>query len=166
MKYNEYPIAIIKKIIRDGQMAAKNGWTEEEMFYRIDCSFAESRFLTIGFRNPDFIVGEIRTFYRIGEPAENGYGCYKPSYNYADDMPEDGVSVVTLAWLNSMKSVFFGTTDEKIQKRGVYKIRGFVLPRRGGDDEVLICPMDWAEKTRIRTRAGLEKAVKNTEKET
>ena len=109
--------------------------------------------------NPNFepIIGE---FYRIGEPRENGYGKYKPSWNYAEDRPEDGVSVVTSAWLNSMKSVFFNTTDENIEKRGVYKIRGFALPSSGGDGETLICPLDWAEKTRIRTRDGLERAVK------
>ena len=71
--------------------------------------------------------------------------------------------MVTTAWLNSMKSVFFGSTDEHIKTRGVYKIKGFALPTTGGDDETLIVPLDLAEKTRIRTRNGLAKAVKQAE---
>lgn len=164
MKYNKYSIKKIKEFVAQGQEAAKKGWTKEELAYNTDCPLCATRFLVMGFNNPTFSVGEIREFYRIGEPADDGSGCYKPSYNYADDVPENGVSVVTSAWLNSVKSVFFGTTDEKIQARGVYKIRGFVVPGCGGGDEILICPMDWAEKTKIRTRAGLEKAVKKAEK--
>lgn len=86
-----------------------------------------------------------------------------PSYNFAEDRPEDGVSVVTAAWLNSFKSVFFNTTDENISKRGVYKIKGFSLPGTGGDNETMICPMDWAVKTDIKTREDLEKAVIESE---
>lgn len=54
----------------------------------------------------NFEIGEIREYYRIGEPRCDGHGCYLPSYNFAEDRPENGVSVVTTAWLNSFKSVF------------------------------------------------------------
>ena len=160
MKYNQFSFEKIKKLIAEGQEAAKKYNTEEEMAYATNYSLAEYEFVSMGFNNPDFVVGEIKEFYRIGEPIQDGYGCYKSSWNFAEDRPEAGVSVVTTAWLHSMKSVFFNTTDEKIRLRGIYKIKGFVVPGVGGDDEILICPMDWAEKTRICTRSGLEKAVK------
>ena len=161
-EYNEYSFSRIKRFIEKGKKERKEGKDEVELAYTAS-SLGEFEFLKLGYDNPGFepIIGE---FYRIGEPREDGYGKYKPSWNYAEDRPEDGVSVVTSAWLKSMKSVFFNTTDENIEKRGVYKIRGFALPSSGGDEETLICPLDWAEKTRIRTRDGLERAVKKEEK--
>lgn len=160
MGYNQYSYNKIKKLIAAGQEAAQKGMTEEEFVYNSDYTPSEYEFVAIGFNYPDFVPGEIKTFYRIGKPAEDTDGTYKNSWNHADDKRESGVSVVTTAWLNSMKSVFFNTTDEKIAARGVYKIKGFAIPSKGGDDETLICPMDFAEKTRIRTRAGLANAVK------
>lgn len=163
MKYNQYSFDKIKGLISAGARAAENGTTERELCERY--SLPEFEFVQIGFHHPDFVPGEIREYYRIGEPRKDEMtGCYKPSWNSAEDRPEDGVSVVTTAWLNSFKSVFFNTTDEKIKSRGVWKIKGFALPSCGGDDETIICPLDWAEKTRIRTRAGLERAVKAAEK--
>lgn len=160
-KYNQYSYNYIKKLISAGQEAAKKGWTTEELAYNTNYDLSEFEFVSMGFSNPDFIPGEIREFYRIGEPDIDMGGTYQNSYNFADDRRENGVSVVTTAWLNSMKSVFFNTTDEKIAARGVYKIRGFAVPGCGGDDETLICPMGWAEKTKIRTRSGLARAVKS-----
>lgn len=159
-KYNQYSYNYIKKLIAAGQAAAKKGSTLEELAYSSDYSEKEWIFTGMGFENPDFVPGEIREFYRIGEPVVDTDGTYRNSYNFADDRRENGVSVVTTAWLNSMKSVFFNTTDEKIAARGAYKIRGFVVPGCGGDDETLICPMGWAEKTKIRTRSGLARAVR------
>lgn len=161
-EYNEYPFSRIERFIEKGKKAREEEKNEAELAYMAS-SLGEFEFMKLGYDNPNFepIIGE---FYRIGEPRKDGYGKYKPSWNYAEDKPEDGVSVVTSAWLNSMKSVFFNTTDENIEKRGVYKIRGFALPSSGGDEETLICPLDWAEKTRIRTRDGLERAVKREEK--
>ena len=90
--------------------------------------------------------------------------CYKSSYNYADERPEDGISVVTIEWLHSLKSVFFGAhDDDKLKNRGVYRIKGIQIGF-GGDDEPVIYATDWAEKTRIRTFTGLEKAVKTANK--
>lgn len=163
MEYNQYnqcSYKYIRELVATGQDAAKEGRSVDELVYGFDGTLDEFKFVCMGYDFPNFEIGEIREFYRIGEPADNGYGCYKNSWNHADDCPEAGVSVVTTAWLNSLKSVFFNTTDENIKARGVYKIRGFVVPGCGGDDEILICPMDWAVKTRIRTRSGLAKAVK------
>lgn len=161
-EYNEYNLSQIKKMIERGKKFRKQFDTEDEMLYNVDLNFYEYRFVLIGFDFPDF-EPKVEEFYRIGEPAIDDSGCYKSSWNYAEDHREDGVSVVTTAWLNSMKSVFFGSDDETLRIRGVYKIKGFALPTTGGDDEVLIVPLDWAEKTRIRTRNGLAKAVKQAE---
>lgn len=159
MKYNQYSFETIKKLINIGKKYANKYNDINELIYNTDYDNSQLEFIAIGFENPDF-EPEIKEFYRIGEPITNEYGCYKPSYNFAEERYENGVSVVTTAWLCSMKSVFFNTTDEKIAKVGVYKLTGFALPSVGGDDELLIMPLDWAEKTRIRTRAGLEKVVK------
>lgn len=162
VKYNQFSFNTIKKLVRIGQKAFEEGKNEYDLFDLIE-SPSEADFVYLGYHNPDFEIGEIREYYRIGEPRDDGHGCYLPSYNFAEERPENGVSVVTTNWLNSFKSVFFNTTDDKISKRGVYKIRGFALPALGGDDETVICPMDWAVKTNIKTRDELEIAVKDEE---
>ena len=160
MKYNEYSFEKIKEFIAEGQRAFLNYRSLEELLYSADYSLREWEYIELGFKNPDWTIGEAETFYRIGEPVlDKNMGCYKSSYNYADDRPECGVSVITTKWLHSFKSIFFGTSDEDLQRRGVYKITGFALPSTGGDDELLVKPLDWAVKTRIRTRDGLERAV-------
>ena len=160
MKYNQYSYKTIKRLFEEGQKLAEIYHTEEDMVHATNYNISEYMFVAMGFCNPDFVLGGVQEFYRIGEPVHDGYGCYKPSWNFAEDRPEGGVSVVTTAWLHSFKSIFFNTTDENIRSRGVYKIKGFVVPGSGGDDEILVCPLDWAERTKIRTREGLARAVK------
>lgn len=164
MDYNEFSFEKIKELVKQGQDAATKYSTMMDLLYSQEFGFAEWEYIAMGFENPDLEIGEIKTFYRIGEPLINDGGAYRNSYNYAADRPEDGVSVVTTEWLHSLKSVFFGTSDEKLKARGVYKIRGFELPGCGGDGEKLIKPVDWAEKTDIVTREGLEAAVAEEEK--
>lgn len=159
MNYNEFSFEKIKKLVKEGQDASTKYDTLGELLNSRDFGFSEWEYISMGFKNPEWEIGEIETFYRIGEPRIAKGGAYVNSYNHAADRPEDGVSVVTTEWLHSLKSVFFGTTDEILKARGVYKIRGFELPGRGGDDEKLIKPIDWAEKTDIVTREGLEAAV-------
>ena len=159
MDYNEFSFEKIKKLVKEGQGAATKYSTLGELVHSKDFGFREWEYIAMGFENPDWKIGEIKTFYRIGEPLIDEGGAYVNSYNYAADRPEDGVSVVTTEWLHSLKSVFFGTTDEILKARGVFKIRGFELPGCGGDDEKLIKPIDWAEKTDIVTREGLEEAL-------
>ena len=102
---------------------------------------------------------KIETFYRIGNCRQDEtYNYYYNSWNFADDRREIGVSVITKEWLNSLKSVFFGTSTEKIKARGIYKIEGIVIGR-GGDGEPLIIPTSWAEKTKIRILKGLKKIL-------
>lgn len=158
-KYNQYSIEYIKKLIEKGKKHISEYDSLDELIHFTDYTLPELEFVQIGFCFPDF-TPEAKYFLRIGEPTIDESNCYRASYNYADDKREAGVSVVSTTWLHSLKSVFFNTTDENIAQRGVYKIYGFQLPQKGGDDEPLICPLDWAKKTKIRTREGLEKAVK------
>lgn len=159
MKYNEFSFEKIKKLVKEGQDAVNKYDTLDELIHSRDFGFSEWEYIAMGFKNPEWEIGEIKTFYRIGEPRIDRGGAYINSYNHEAGRPENGVSVVTIEWLHSLKSVFFGTSDEKLKARGVYKIRGFELPGCGGDDEKLIKPIDWAEKTNIVTREGLETAV-------
>ncbi len=103
---------------------------------------------------------EPKTWFRIGEPRvcwEGNY--YEHSHNFAEDRAERGVSVISSEWLHSFKSVFFGAHDnDKLCARGIYKIKG-ILVGTGGDGEPVIYPTSWAEKTKIRSFLGLEKAV-------
>lgn len=167
-KYNQYSLNYIKKLIARGQKAAKEFDNVQDFLFSADFDFGEEEFLTIGFKNPDFDIDsiEIKEYYRIGEPVLSTDGTYKNSYNFAEERPEAGVSVATTAWLHNLKSIFFGADDDKIASKGVYKIKGFEVPNVGGDDETLIIPMDFAEKTDITSRDELEKAVKKSEKDT
>lgn len=159
VEYNEYSYETIKRLISEGQKAAKEYDSINDFLYATDYTFSEWEYVGLGSEYPDWEIGEIKTYYRIGEPAIDRDGRYANSYNHADDRPEAGVSVATIGWLHSFKSVFFSSDDEAIKRRGVYKIVGFELPNLGGDDEILIRPMDWAERTDINTREELEHAV-------
>lgn len=160
---NKYSIPSEEKIhtlIKRGKEARKAGISEYDLV-DTDLPLDYMDIIFWGYNYPDFEIGYPKTFYRIGEPTKNKFEtAYVPSFNFAENRCEIGVSVVTTAWLNSLKSIFFGTYDEKIAEKGVYKIRGYILPHNGGDDEILILPIDWAEKTKIRTRTGLARAVK------
>lgn len=158
-KYNQYSHEYICKLIKMGQELSKAGRDFDSFVYESDYSVSKIEFIGMGYNNPDWKMPEPKEYYRIGEPAIGYDDCYCPSRNYAEDRPEAGVSVVTKAWLHSLKSVFFGTSNDKLRARGIYKIYGFELPQKGGDDETLVCPLDWAEKTNIKTLNGLEKAV-------
>ena len=167
-EYNQYSLNYIKKLIAKGQEATKEFNSIDSFLYSIDYDFGEEEFLKLGFKNPDFDVDsmKVKQYYRIGKPTLDYDGIYKHSYNFAEERPEAGVSVVTTDWLHSLKSVFFGTDDDKIASKGVYKIEGIALPNVGGDNETLIVPTDFVEKTDIKTRDELEKAVKESEKDT
>lgn len=132
MKYNEYSFEKIKKLIAEGQAAARVGQNINDFVYSTDYKPSEYNFVLMGFENVDFVPGDIKEFYRIGEPIVNEGGWYKNSYNYKDGRPEKGVSIVTTKWLDSLTSIFFGTSDEIISSKGVYKIRGFIIPGWGG----------------------------------
>ncbi|MCC8170140.1 MAG: hypothetical protein LIO59_07280, partial [Oscillospiraceae bacterium] len=91
------------------------------------------------FRNPEQIpdTSDQKTYYRIGDLRTNGYSGYMPSQNFATGNDELGVSVISSEWLNNLKSIFFGLSDEKIAERGVYEVVGFEVAK-GGDGEPLI----------------------------
>ncbi len=152
-------LEIFKNLLAVGATAEKEGYTMDQLLYSNNFSMQEWDIVAIGYENPDYNPVEIKDFYRIGEPRTDIYGNIKNSWNYADDKAEKGVSVVTLEWLHSLKSVFFNAA-EKIKNRGVYKISGILLPYNGGDGEPLIYPIGIAEKMRARSVSGLEKLIK------
>lgn len=161
--YNEYSKKTMLKLIDTGKQLINKYNNITELVYGEDFELNELRFIELGFKNPEW-KPEFGSFYRIGEPIIDSWGqCYRHSWNYAEDCPESGVSVVTSRWLCSFKSVFFGAGDEDLKKKGVYKITGLILPAKGGDDEPLIIPCDWAEKTEICTFAELKEAVEQEE---
>lgn len=168
-KYNGYSEKVIRQLFEIGRACGQEEMTAYDVVDRLaEQGYASDDAYDIaiaGMKYGDRIVIEEKIWYRIGEPALDWYGnCYKSSYNYADERPEDGISVVTIEWLHSLKSVFFGAHDDnKLKNRGVYKIRGIQIGF-GGDDEPVVYATDWAEKTRIRTFTGLEKAVKTAQK--
>lgn len=159
--YNEYSLETIKNLIEAGKKIKAEGYTECEIAsFEKGYNTAQYRFIRIGFLSPDFQVGEIKEYFRIGEPRLEYGNCYYPSFNFSDDRREEGLSVITNDWLESFKGLFFGSGDDEIRARGIYKIKGFELPLKGGDDEPLIIPMDYAEKTGIKTREELIKTLK------
>lgn len=156
------------ELIKKGQTLSQKYNNDYERYVYSDefnenPSAYEQNFISTGFGNPNFEF-EIKTFYRIGCPIKDEYGEYISSYNFAEQRSEAGVSVVTVEWLHSLKSIFFGTSDDDLKRKGVYEIEGIELPYKGGDDEPLILVVGEPVKTRIRTRQGLEKAVKNINK--
>jgi hypothetical protein len=159
IEYNAYSIESIRKIYSIG----KSCKSIEEVVDKMNGKSLDAIMIAeAGMKYGDSITIEEKTWYRIGEPAVNVYeACYKNSYNFADDCPEDGVSVVTESWLDSVKAVFFGAHDnDKLASRGIYEIKG-VMIGFGGDDEPLIYPTDWAKKTKVKTLNGLKKLIKN-----
>ena len=159
-RHNSYGVKGVKKYIKAGQECEDRDELTRKI-YSSDLDSDAIHLMELGFKNKDFDVEtmKISTYLRIGEPSE-AYDQYQSSYNSADDVMEDGVSVVTSAWLKSMKSVFFGSSNDDLKRKGVYEIKGIRLPSTGGDDETLIYPTDWAKKTSIKTNSGLKKAVK------
>lgn len=108
-----------------------------------------------GYTPTDF---EEKTFYRIGEPQLDQGDEYIPSYNFAADKPENGVSVITNEWLHSLKAVFFNISDEAVQARGIYEMKGIVIAL-GGDNEPLIYPTTYAKKTNFKSVDELKKVL-------
>ncbi len=166
--YNSYSLDTVKRLIKRGQKLSEKYDNFTELMYNENLKLGEVDFIGIGFDNPTFNTESLKTqkFLRIGEPVVDSLGNgYLASYNHSGDYRENGVSVVTSSWLNSLKSVFFGSSNEKLASRGVYEIEGIDLNFQGGDDETLIYPTSWAKKTNIKSRKKLETVVKYLEEQ-
>lgn len=165
-KYNSYSPKGLQKIKDKALELLASGKTITDYIYSgSDANLTDEKItlLEAFMQNPNLSIEE-RVFLRIGKPSLDGSGQqYANSFNFAEQMPEAGVSVVTTGWLDNLKSVFFGAHDDaKIAARGVYAIKGVVISS-GGDDEPLIYPTAWAVKTKIKTHNALRKAVKMLE---
>ena len=163
--YGGYSINGIKKIIKLLKNVKNINDVEE-----INDILVENGYNPIFFGMSEIIAGisnnyidldniSEKYFLRISEPKIDYMAdVYMSSWNYADDRREKGISVISSDWLKSLKSVFFGVSDEDIKSRGVYIMKGIVIGK-GGDDEPLILATDFAKKTNIKTKEQLKKAV-------
>lgn len=157
-RYNAYSYKTFCRLVKEGQDAQRAGKSDDDLFR--EYAFMDFNVVMIGYDNPDWIPEEPKTFYRIGEPIlDELAGEYRSSFNFMDNCPEMGVSVINKDWIESMRAVFFGISSDKLAKRGVYEIEGIRLPYKGGDGEPLIYPTNWAKKTRIQTVAGLKRKL-------
>ena len=159
MKKYGWNIDEIKNLLMKGQNIKNNNELYDVMS---KYSLIEFEIISIGYdlKNED-INFNIHTYYRIGEPKVNEMGtAYLPSYNFATEKREKGVSCISLNWLNSLKSVFFNITDERIEKDGIWEIKGIKIAT-GGDDEPLIIPVDWAKKTNFKSIDKVRETLEN-----
>lgn len=162
MGYNEYSHQKIKNLIERGQKKPMGNESNDGSISLENISVHEGHFMELGVSFPDFKIGEIREYYRLGVTAVED-GRYMPSYDFLSGKPEYGVAVLTSAWMDGLSKSFYGITDSMLVSRGVYKIKGWTLPVRGKCGELLVVPMDWAVKTDIRTVEELEQAVRQEE---
>jgi len=75
---------------------------------------------------------EVKSYERLGDVPAG------PSYNYMDQRPEKGVSVVTDEWKNTIHGAFFMA---KYGNRPVTKFHGVFVGHYGGDGEPLVLPV-------------------------
>lgn len=153
--YNGYNIETLKKYYETGKKYSNINEMEYSENFSDDQAYQFACFGCNG-AEIDFTV---KKYIRIGEPVVL-YDCYMPSWNFANDKREKGVSVVTENWLKSLKSVFFNISNETLKTRGVYEIEGIAIAN-GGDDETLIYPTNWAKKTNIKSRSKIVEWLKN-----
>lgn len=151
-----YPVALNCDDIKTLFNIGKNASNECEMLENAElrgyntASDSVTILLYAGYRSKT--TGFIPTFntekfYRIGEPVIDIYsGLYMPSFNFATQKKELGVSVISKEWLHNLKSVFFGS-KEKIKIKGIWEIKGVAIAK-GGDDEPLIFPLEYAKRTK------------------
>jgi len=79
------------------------------------------------------VTWEIKEYERLGSVPEDG-----PSYNYMDQRPEKGVSVVTEDWKKTIHGIFFMS---KYGNRQTVKFNGVFTGFYGGDGEPLVLPV-------------------------
>ena len=152
-KYNGYSINTVKKLYAIGTEASGErelSNTLEEAGY---VDYDAMQIAMAGYLYGSEITIEEKEYYRIGEPAI-AYDQYLPSSNFAENKKEAGVSIITTKWLHSISAIFF--SDKAA--RGIYKMTGTVIGF-GGDDEPVIYPTNWAEKTNIKNLDELEKIL-------
>lgn len=66
MDYNEFRFEKIKELVKEGQDAATKYDTLHELIYSQDFGFAELEYIAMGFENPDWEIGEIKSHPLVG----------------------------------------------------------------------------------------------------
>lgn len=78
------------------------------------------------------VTWEVKEYERLGDVPDG------PSYNYMDQRPEKGVSVVTDEWQKTIHGMFFMS---KYGSRKVVRFNGVFTGYYGGDGEPLVLPV-------------------------
>jgi hypothetical protein len=165
---DKYPTTLTSDNIKTLFTIGRNANSEEEMLAEAESkgfnymSDSVSMLLYAGYQSkttgfePTF---KVKTFYRVGEPVINAYsGLYMSSFNFATQKRELGVSVISKDWLQNLKSVFFGLSEDKIKSKGIWSIKGVAIAK-GGDDEPLIFPLDYARREKFESIDELKKIL-------
>lgn len=121
-----------KKYYEAGQQAAKSYNSLRVAMCESDLPlyWPAQKAFDMGFSGVDW---EVKEYERLGNVPED-----RPSYNYKEQEPEHGVSVVTEEWKKTIAGVFF---MGKYGNREMVKFNGVFTGYYGGDDEPLVLPV-------------------------
>lgn len=119
-----------KKYYDMGSQASKKYSDMFDAMYEMRVDFwAAQKAFDMGFHG---IAWEVKEYQRLGNIPEG------PSFNYMDQSPEHGVSVITDEWKQTIHGMFF---MEKYGNRKIVTFRGVFVGHFGGDGEPLVLPV-------------------------
>jgi len=118
-----------RQLYNEGAEAAKQGLDLRRAISDLGGSWAEMKAYEMGYQG---IAWDVREYERLGNIPDG------PSYNYMDQRPERGVSVVTDEWRETIHGIFFIT---KNGGRKLTTFRGVHTGHYGGDGEPLVLPI-------------------------
>lgn len=92
--------------MKEGRKSQRKNENNDGSIGLKDNSAHEVHFMELGVSFPDFEIGEIREYYRLGVTAVED-GRYRPSYDFLSGKPEYGVAVLTSAWMDGLSKSFW-----------------------------------------------------------
>lgn len=143
--YNALLFEGLCTLVKIGQNGRNNGQTLEDVLRTQ--SYAIRPYVRLGYNHPHWKPSPAQTFYRIGTPlADEMEFEYVPDGNQTPPMYALGVVVIRRDWLKKMQETDPEALAADIQNKGLYRIRGYLLPHLSADGDPLVLPIDWAEK--------------------
>lgn len=120
-----------KKYHEAGKKAAKVYQSLSDAMWeeRVPEYWPAQKAFDMGFKG---VAWEVKEYQRLGNVPDG------PSYNFMDQAPEKGVSVITDEWQKTVHGIFFMT---KNSGRKVIKFNGVFTGHYGGDGEPLVLPV-------------------------
>ena len=132
-------------LVRIGQNGRNNGQKLEDVL-RSE-SYDWRPYVHLGYLYPHWKPSPVQTFYRIGAPLAHEMAFeYVPDENQDSPMYALGVVVISPDWIKKMQETDPKALAASIQNKGIYRIRGYLLPHSSTDGDPLVLPVDWAEK--------------------